>query len=98
MQSAIYWEALDLASLRAQLHAAGQLILQVKVVPKSARTEFAGVMADGTVKVRVGAAPEKGKANAELCAFLARELGVSKTRVHVESGETSARKRIVVVR
>jgi hypothetical protein len=49
-------------------------------------------MADGTLKVRIAAAPEKGKANAELCAFLARHYGVPKSAVTILSGQTSPRK------
>ncbi len=59
---------------------------RVKVIPKSPRTEVAGELADGTVKIRVAAAPERGKANAALCAFLERETGL---RAEVLSGQTS---------
>jgi hypothetical protein len=37
--------------------------LHVKVVPKSAKTELIGVLPDGTWKIKVAAAPDKGKAN-----------------------------------
>jgi uncharacterized protein len=70
--------------------------LRVKVIPKSSRTELAAVLPDGTWKVRVAAAPEKGKANRALCEFIAEKLGVAKTSVHVVSGETSRDKRIRV--
>ncbi len=66
--------------------------LRVKVVPKSARNEILGPMADGTLKVKIAAAPEKGRANAELCAFLARHYGVPKSAVTILSGQTSPRK------
>jgi uncharacterized protein len=82
----------DLDLLRAQLRARGELVLAVKVIPRSARTEFAGVMADGTLKVKVAAMPEKGKANAVLCDFLAREFNASEAIIL--SGETSQRKRV----
>jgi len=68
--------------------------LRVKVIPRSARTELAGVLADGTWKVKVAAAPEKGKANRALCDFIAEKLGVPKTRVRIVAGETSQLKRI----
>ena len=70
--------------------------LRVKVIPRSARTELAGVLADGTWKVKVAAAPEKGKANRALCDFIAAKLGVAKTRVRIVAGETSQLKRIRV--
>ncbi len=68
--------------------------LTVKVIPKSSRNEIAGRMADGTLKVKIAAPPEKGKANEELRAFLAREYGVPQRDVVIVSGETSHRKRV----
>ena len=47
---------------------------KVKVIPRSRKTEFAGIMDDGTLKIKVAAIPGDGKANAELCAFLASHL------------------------
>ncbi len=70
--------------------------LRVKVIPKSSKTELAGILPDGTWKVKIAAVPEKGKANRELIEFLAQKLGVAKTRIHIVSGETSALKRIRV--
>lgn len=72
------------------------MMLKVKVTPRSARTEFAGEMADGTLKVHVAAPPEKGRANEELCAFLARHYGVARERVEVVSGQSAARKLVRV--
>jgi uncharacterized protein (TIGR00251 family) len=69
---------------------------RVKVIPKSSRTGLVGYLPDGTWKVKVVAAPEKGKANRALCEFLARKLGVAESRVHIVSGETTQLKRIHV--
>jgi uncharacterized protein (TIGR00251 family) len=68
--------------------------LHVKVVPKSAKTELAGVLPDGTWKIKVAAAPDKGKANRALCEFLFGHLGVAISRVRIVSGEASRLKRI----
>ena len=68
--------------------------LTVKVIPKSSRNEIAGRMADGTLRVKIAAPPEKGKANAELRAFLAKEYGVPQRDVVIVSGETSHLKRV----
>ena len=68
--------------------------IAVKVIPKSSRTELVGQLADGTWKVKVDAPPEKGKANRELCAFLADHFGVPRSRVRILSGETSHLKRV----
>jgi len=72
------------------------MTVRVKVIPRSPRTEFAGTMADGTIKVRVAAPPEKGKANDELCAFLAKHYGVTRESVSVVSGQTAALKLVRV--
>jgi uncharacterized protein (TIGR00251 family) len=68
--------------------------IHVKVIPKSSKTELAGYLADGTWKVKVAAAPEKGKANRALCEFIAQKLGVAKSRVQIAAGERSHLKRI----
>jgi uncharacterized protein (TIGR00251 family) len=69
---------------------------RVKVIPKSSTTELVGYLPDGTWKVKVAAAPEKGKANRALCEFLAERLGIAKSRIRIVSGETSQLKRIRV--
>jgi len=68
--------------------------ITVKVIPRSSKTELAGQLADGTWKVKVAAAPEKGKANKALCAFLAGHFGVPRSRVSILRGETSHIKRV----
>lgn len=68
--------------------------ITVKVIPKSSKTELVGRLPDGTWKVRVAAAPEKGKANKALCAFLADHFGVPQSRVTILSGETAHVKRV----
>ena len=70
--------------------------LNVKVIPRAERTEIAGTMSDGTWKVRVKAVPEYGKANEELCRFLARHFGVGREDVSIVTGATSQRKRVRV--
>ena len=66
------------------------MILRVKVIPRSAKTEIVATMADGTVKIKIAALPEKGKANAELIRFLAEHYGVQ--RVEIISGQTASLK------
>jgi len=70
--------------------------LRVKVTPKSARSEVVGFLADGTLKLKVRAAPERGKANAEVRALLAKQYGVKASAVKIVSGETSPLKRILI--
>ena len=66
------------------------MTLRVKVIPRSAKTEIVGEMADGTLKIKIAAPPEKGKANDELVRFLAAHFGVK--RVEIISGHTAALK------
>ena len=65
--------------------------LKVKVVPGSSRNGIAGWLGD-TLKVRVTAQPERGKANAAVEAAIAEALGISIKSVRVIQGRTSPRK------
>ena len=68
------------------------MTLQIKVIPGSPRTELAGEMADGTLKIRVAAPADKGKANEALCDFLAKHYNVARAAIQIISGHTSPRK------
>ena len=70
------------------------MVLKVKVIPRSPRSEIAGTMDDGTLKIRIAAVAEKGRANAELCSFLAKHYGVAKDSVAIISGATSPLKTV----
>ena len=65
--------------------------LRIKVVPGSSRDGIAGWLGD-TLKVRVRAPAERGKANAAAERIVAEALGVSRARARVVSGGASARK------
>lgn len=60
--------------------------MRVKVIPKSPKSEIVGEMDDGTMKIRIKAAPEKGKANKELIRFLSGEMGIPKENIQIISG------------
>lgn len=68
--------------------------ITVKVIPKSSKTELVGKLPDGAWKIKVAAAPEKGKANKALCVFLADHFNVAQSSVSILSGETSHIKRV----
>jgi uncharacterized protein (TIGR00251 family) len=68
--------------------------IAVKVVPRASKSEVVGAMADGSLKVKVAAVPEKGQANEELCAVLARYYNVPVRAVEVIAGVASTRKRV----
>jgi uncharacterized protein (TIGR00251 family) len=73
----------------------GVLRLKIKAVPGASKTEIAGLK-DGCLRIRIAAAPEDGKANAELRAFLARALGCPKGEVLLLRGERSRLKTLAV--
>src|SRR5262249_11748784 len=65
--------------------------LAVKVVPGSSQDGIAGWLGD-TLKVRVSAPAERGKANAAVEALLADALGVPRDCVRIGAGTASPRK------
>jgi uncharacterized protein (TIGR00251 family) len=69
--------------------------LDVHVQPRAKRTEVVGWYGDA-VKIRLAAPPVDGAANEELVAFLADELGVTRSSVEIIAGRTSRRKRVAV--
>lgn len=70
-------------------------ILKLHVVPGAKKTAVAGLHGD-RLKVKVAAPPEKGRANDELLAFLARTLGVPLQALHLTSG-AAGRAKVVAV-
>jgi hypothetical protein len=69
--------------------------ISIKVQPRASRTELVGFQ-DGVWRIRVAAPPERGKANAELAAYLARVLDVSRRDIIIARGTTSRNKLILV--
>lgn len=71
-----------------------QPYLRIKVLPKSAKNEIVDIMDDETIKIRIKAPPEKGKANKELIKFLSRELDMPTDQISIIAGKTEALKLI----
>jgi uncharacterized protein (TIGR00251 family) len=69
--------------------------IAVKVSAGAASSAISGWHAD-CLRVRIGTAPERGKANTALIALLARTLGLPKSAVRIIRGEHSAHKTIEV--
>ena len=66
-------------------------LLKVKVVPGSSRTRIDGWLGD-SLKIRVTAQPEKGRANEAVRAVLAGALAIPKSEISLSSGGSSVRK------
>lgn len=71
--------------------------ITVKVTPRAKKTEVQGVMEDGTVRIRVAAAPEEGAANRALIEFLADRLEIKPNQVEIVAGLSSERKLISLI-
>jgi len=65
--------------------------LAIKTIPNAPRNAVVGWLGDA-LKVKVHAPALEGRANEELCAFLAEELRVPRRAVSLTRGETSPRK------
>lgn len=61
----------------------------MRVTPRAKRPGVAGWRDDGALLVRVGAPPEDGRANAEVCAVIAKAMGLRAREVSVVLGHTS---------
>jgi len=85
-----------LSDLPKRLLAEGKLTFHVKVVPRASKSELVGFLEDGSLKVKLAAVPERGKANEELRQVLSRAFGVSRNQVEIIAGETSPRKLVRV--
>jgi len=71
------------------------LHIMVKALPGASKTEFAGFK-EGRLRVRLAAAPEDGRANAELVAFVAKSVGCPKRDVTLLHGEKSRLKTLAL--
>lgn len=75
-------------------------LLKIKLTPNSAQNGFKGVFCDekGNVflKGTVTVVPERGKANKELIALLAKTLKIAKSKIKIISGETDHFKKIYI--
>lgn len=65
--------------------------IPIKVVPGSSKNAIAGWMGD-TLRIKVMAPPEKGKANQAVEQLIARALGLAKGDVSIVSGQSSPQK------
>ncbi len=70
--------------------------LRIKVLPKSPKNEVVEILDDETIKIRIKAVPERGKANAELIKFLSKEFGVQRDQITIISGKTEQLKLVKI--
>ncbi len=69
--------------------------LPCHVCPRASRNAVSGIYGNA-LKVMLAAPPVDGKANSELCVFFSRILGLPKSAVLLESGQTSRNKVLLI--
>lgn len=71
-------------------------MLALKIQPRASRTGIVGLLGE-RLKIAVSGPPVDGKANRELCTFLAKRVGVPKSSVEIILGESSRDKSVLIV-
>jgi uncharacterized protein (TIGR00251 family) len=69
------------------------ILLAVKALPGASRTQVIGLGED-RLRIKIAAAPEDGKANGELRAFLAKALDCPRKDIILVAGEKSRLKTV----
>jgi uncharacterized protein (TIGR00251 family) len=71
----------------------GHLDLFIRLTPNVSSDEVTGILStadnDMRLAMKVRAVPQKGRANSAAIAFLAKKLGVPKSKISIASGSTS---------
>ena len=70
--------------------------LSVRITPNASRVQIGGIDDNGMLRIRIQSPPVDGAANKRLIRFLAKQAGVSKSKVKIVSGETSRNKVIEI--
>jgi uncharacterized protein len=70
--------------------------ITVRVAPRSSRNEIIEIMDDGTIKIRLTAAPVEGQANTALVKFLAEVLDIAASRIEIVAGQSGKDKLITI--
>lgn len=75
-------------------------ILRVRLTPNSSLYRSGGIITNAQnemfLKIGVISVPEKGKANKELIAFLAKKLKIAKSSIQIISGELDRWKKLAI--
>ncbi len=65
--------------------------IELKVIARAKKEELLR-LSEGSYRIKVSTAPEKGKANKRIIEILSREFGAKKRDIRIVSGRTSDRK------
>jgi hypothetical protein len=69
--------------------------IQVQIQPRSSKDQIVGLH-NGRLKIKISAPPVDGKANQALIEFIAKALGVSKSKVEIVKGHSSKLKTLKI--
>ncbi|MFP4466409.1 MAG: DUF167 domain-containing protein [Candidatus Goldiibacteriota bacterium] len=72
-----------------------KFFFNVRAVPNAKKNEIAGIY-NGGLKIKTTAAPENGKANEEIKAFLMKKTGLKKNHIEIVKGLKSRDKVMAV--
>jgi len=75
-----------------QLRANG-VAIHLLVQPRASKNEVVGVQGE-ELKIRLTSPPVEGAANRTCCEYIAKRLGLAKSAVTIEAGESSRHKRL----
>lgn len=71
--------------------------LLIYTQPGASKNEVVGFYGDpARIKIKVKARPVEGEANAEVITFLAKLLGIAKSKIQIERGHTSRQKDLII--
>ena len=70
--------------------------ITVRVTPRASKNQIAGVLDDGTVKIRIASSPVDGKANQMLITYLSKVLRCSKEDIDIVAGKSGRDKLITI--
>ncbi len=86
--------------MKAQIKINPQKYLRIKVIPNSPKSEIVDISKDEsgeeTIKIRIHAQPEKGKANEELIRFLSKDMKIPQINFKILSGKSDRIKLIKI--
>jgi uncharacterized protein (TIGR00251 family) len=86
-----------LEDIRRRLGRKESVRFRVKISAGGGRSAVTGSLGENTLKIRISAAPEKGKANKELIELLSKTFDVSRSSVTIATGHTSPMKTIEII-
>lgn len=73
----------------------GYLYIRIHVQPRASKNEIIGIHGD-SLKIRLTSPPVEGAANSLLVEFMAKKLGIPKSRIEIAAGEKSRHKTLKV--